>query len=202
MATIREQKDFVRQVYPAAYRLYAEKDSINPLFVTAQAALETGWKIKGTGNNIFGITKGSWTGKTELVLTAEIFNNPGVKFREPERIAGIESTPDGKFRYRVYRQFRSYDSLEECLDDHLNVLRGSGYADAWPYRKDPKEFAIRIVDNAGAKYATDPNYARIMGSVIDTVKLRIKDIQNETPVNTVDHAVFFRLPLQGDRHAQ
>jgi len=196
MATRQEQIDFVKQVYPAAYHLYSRKDSIHPVFVTAQAALETGWKIKGIGNNIFGITKGStWTGKTELVLTVEIFSHPNVKFALPERIVGIEALPTGKYRYRVWRQFRAYDSLEDCLDDHLNVLRGNGYADAWPYRHDPKEFAARIVDHVGAKYATDPNYARTMSAVIDTVRLRIKDIQNEKTVSPVDNAVFFRLQV-------
>ena len=188
MATRKEQIDFIKKVYPAAYNLYASKDSINPVFVTAQAALETGWKIKGIGNNIFGITKGSWTGKTDLVLTTEIFNTKNQTFNAPERIVSIEPTSDGRFRYRVYRLFRSYDTLEDCLDDHLNVLRGTGYADAWPYRKDPKEFARRIVDETGAKYATAPNYASTMSSVIDTVNTRI----NEIKASSATDDIFFR----------
>ena len=56
MATKKEQIEFVRKIYPAAARLY-RSGGVHPLFVTAQAALETGWKIKGVGNNIFGITR-------------------------------------------------------------------------------------------------------------------------------------------------
>ena len=176
MATLTEQKEFIGKVYPAADRLYKERDGIHPSFVTAQAALETGWKIKGIGNNIFGITKGSWTGKTELVLTTEIFNTDTVVFKAPEETVSIERMSDGKFRYRVYRLFRSYDTLDDCLDDHMRVLKGSGYADAWPYRDDPHEFARRISDGVGAKYATAPNYSATMCSVIDTVNKRLKEI--------------------------
>ncbi len=50
------------------------------------------------------------------------------------------------------------------------------YADAWPYRNDAKEYARRLVDNTGAKYATAPNYAAIMASVIDTVANIVKSL--------------------------
>ena len=45
--------DFVAWVYPEAC-----KGEISPVFVTAQAALESGWGKSGIGNNLFGITKG------------------------------------------------------------------------------------------------------------------------------------------------
>jgi len=188
MATKQEQIEFIKLIYPAAYNIYERKDGINPVFVTAQAALETGWKIKGKGNNIFGITKGSWTGKTELLLTTEIFNVANKTFVSPEKVVSVKPIAGGKYEYKVYRLFRSYDSIEECLDDHLQVLRGKGYEDAYIYRKDAKEFARRIVDDKGSKYATDPDYAKTMCSVIDTVNNRIKEIKTS---GTAD-SVFFR----------
>lgn len=64
--------------------------------MTAQAALETGWKIKGVGNNIFGITKGSsWTGPVSLELTTEYFKTPNVKFKAPERVVSVEQVAPG-----------------------------------------------------------------------------------------------------------
>lgn len=165
---------FVTRVYPAAERLY-RAGGVSPLFVTAQAALETGWKIKGIGNNIFGITKGSnWTGPVSLELTTEYFKTPDVKFKAPERVVSVEQVAPGKYKYRVYRYFRNFASLDECLDNHLELLRRPGYADAWPYRDDPKEYARRLVDDTGAKYATAPNYAGIMASVIDRVERIVK----------------------------
>ena len=185
MATKREQIDFIKAVYPAAYNLYVEKDSIHPLFVTAQAALETGWRLNKPGN-LFGITKGSWQGKTQLLLTREVHKSASVKYYSPEEVVSITPVEKG-FEYRVYRLFRVYGNMEDCLSDHMAVLKNKGYADAWSYRKDPKEFAKRISDNVGSKYATDPNYAGVMSSVIDTVQNRIKEIQNEIPASDTDN---------------
>jgi hypothetical protein len=81
MATKSERIEFVKAVYPAAKALWEKQDSIHPVFVTAQAALETGWRIRGASNNIFGITKGSsWTGLTALELTTENFPVPDKRF--------------------------------------------------------------------------------------------------------------------------
>lgn len=170
----KEQIEFVKTIYPAAARLY-RSGGVHPLFVTAQAALETGWKIKGIGNNIFGITKGSgWSGAVSLELTTEYFKTPDVKFKAPERIVSVERVAPNKYRYRVYRLFRNFASLDECLDNHLALLRKPGYADAWPYRDDPKEFARRLVNNTGAKYATAPDYAEVMAAIIDNVAAIVK----------------------------
>jgi flagellar protein FlgJ len=126
---------FIRQVYPAAQRLYESGDGLHPLFVTAQAALETGWKIKTAGNNIFGVTKGaSWTGPVNLLQTVEIFGTPDRQFTPPERTVSVEQFAPDRYRYTVYREFRAYDSLEDSLADHLMLLKGSLYSDAWPYR--------------------------------------------------------------------
>jgi flagellar protein FlgJ len=104
-----------------------------------------------------------------LILTIEYFAGPDVKFNEPERVASVIKIDGGKYRYQVYRLFRVYDSIAACLEDHLSILRKPMYADAWPYRNDAKEYARRIVDDTGAKYATAPNYASLMASVIDSV---------------------------------
>ena len=103
----KEQIEFVKKVYPAAARL-AEAGGVNPLFVTAQAALETGWKIRGIGNNIFGITKGSWTGPVSLELTTEYFKTPTVTFKAPERVVSVDQVAPDRYKYRVYRLFRVY----------------------------------------------------------------------------------------------
>jgi flagellar protein FlgJ len=159
--------EFVRQVYPAAQRLYESGDGLHPLFVTAQAALETGWKIKATGNNIFGITKGaSWTGATNLLPTTEIFGTPDKQFTPPEKVVSVEQIAPDKYRYRVYRLFRAYDSPEDSLSDHLALLKGSLYRNAWPYRHDSREYARQIAP----VYATSPDYANTLVAVIDTVE--------------------------------
>lgn len=179
MATKKEQIEFVKQIYPAAKKMYDSDPNaaIHPLFVTAQAALETGWKIRGINNNIFGITIGSsWKGRMQLVETTEIFSTPDKKFAPPEEVLSVVPLKDGKWKYKVRRYFRVYNSLEECLKDHLALLKKPMYADAWVYRNEPIEYAKRLVDDTGAKYATDPDYASVMASMIKQVDKIVKDI--------------------------
>jgi flagellar protein FlgJ len=180
MATKTEQKEFVKAIYPAAKALWENQDSIHPLFVTAQAALETGWKLKGADgtNNIFGITKGStWKGETKLCRTTESFTVPDKKFYAPEWVVNVEKISENRYKYLLWRLFRVYRNMEECLNDHLAVLRKSAYADAWPYRNDPKEYARRISDHVGARYATAENYASAMISTINSVEKLIKELK-------------------------
>lgn len=174
MATKNERIEFVRKIYPAAARLY-RAGGVHPLFVTAQAALETGWKIKGIGNNIFGITKGSsWTGPVSLELTTEYFRTPDVKFKAPERVVSVEQVAPGKYKYRVYRYFRNFASVDECLDNHLELLRKP----AMPMRG--RTATIRKNSHgtwwtAPGKYATAPGLCRGNASMIDNVARIVKE---------------------------
>ena len=163
--------EFVKWLYPSA-----KLGDINPVFTITQAALETGWgKTKIGEYNLFGVTKGSsWKGDTILVLTTEVFDTADRKFFPPEKIVSMKMLIIKgmiRYEYKVYRLFRKYKSLSEALADHQRILQLPGYADAWPYRKSAVEYAKRICDNKGSKYATDPNYLKSMLSII-------KDVQN------------------------
>ena len=162
--------DFVAWIYPQAKKL----GEIDPLFVTAQAALESGWGSSAIGNNLFGITKGSsWNGAVRLVTTTEYFSRPDVTFNAPEEVLEVVQVGERKYKYKVKRFFRDYDTVGDCLNDHLLVLRKKGYADAWPYRHDAGEYLRRIVDSVGSKYATDPNYVETMLKIIEMVKSQV-----------------------------
>ena len=78
-----------------------------------------------------------------------------------------------KYKYKVKRFFRDYDTVGDCLNDHFRILRKKGYADAWPYRHDAREYLRRIVDSVGSKYATDPNYVETMQKIIEMVKSQV-----------------------------
>lgn len=160
---------FARTVYAAA--LCAT--DIAPEFVTAQAILESGWGKSRVGRyNLFGITRGTgWTGKTVLVLTHEYFPTPNRRFSPPERVVSIAKckTP-GRYYYTVWRLFKDFDSLEACLAEHTRLLRKPGFADAWPFRHDAEEFARRICDNQGLKYATSPIYQQQLLQMIKIVR--------------------------------
>lgn len=166
-----EAIDFVKKIYPIALEI----KEINAKFITAQAALESGWGKYAIGNNLFGITKGSWQGKTQLVKTTEYFATPDKKFTLPEKVVSVEKVGD-RYKYTVYRLFRDYDSIKDCLIDHLAILKKDGYKDAWEYRHDPYKFAEKIVDSVGAKYATAPDYAKTMHDMIRSVEKRLKQL--------------------------
>lgn len=167
MATVKQQ-NFCRMVYEAAKRL----GEINPTFVAAQACLESSWGERTIGKyNCFGITKGTgWKGKVILSPTTEIFSSNAVKFTYPERVTKITPIGGGKYRYSCYRYFKDFESMEQCLEEHLRLFKKPGYKDAWPYRKDAREFAKRIADNVGCKYATAPTYYKTMCAMIASVE--------------------------------
>ena len=168
MATAAQCK-FAREVYEAAKK----GTDIAPEFVAAQAILESGWGKSKIGRfNLFGVTKGSsWDGATVLVRTHEYFNTPDRKFTLPEKVIAVAySKTKKKYYYTVDRLFRDYDSLADCLADHTRILQKPGYADAWPYRHDAEEFARRIADNVGCKYATDPFYINSITKLIRQVR--------------------------------
>lgn len=165
-------KEFVKWIYPQAEKM----GEINPVFVTAQAALESGWGKSAIGNNLFGITKGSsWKGAVQLVTTTEYFSRPDVSFKAPEKVLQVVRLSDRRYKYSVKRLFRDYDSVSECLSDHLSILGQPGFADAWPYRNDPKEYVRRLVDNIGPKYATAPNYVETMDKMFLMVEKAVKE---------------------------
>lgn len=86
-----KEAEFVRRIYPAAQCLYETRNGLHPLFVTVQAASETGWKIKTASNNIFGVTKGeSWMGPVNRLQTVEIFSTPDKKSVPPEKMISVE----------------------------------------------------------------------------------------------------------------
>lgn len=164
--------DFVKWIYPQAKAM----NEIDPVFVTAQAALESGWGKSAIGNNLFGITKGSsWSGAVQLVNTTEYFSRPDVTFKAPEKVMAVTKVNDKRYKYSVKRLFRDYDTVSDCLADHLVILKKSGYADAWPYRNDARQFVRRIVDNIGSKYATAPNYVELMDKIFVMVEKAIKE---------------------------
>ena len=172
MATAAQCK-FAREVYAAAKAC----TDIAPEFVTAQAILESGWGRSKIGKyNLFGVTRGSsWTGNTVLVRTHEYFATANRMFIHPEKVIAVAySKTKKKYLYTVDRLFRDYDSLADCLADHTRILQKPGYADAWPYRHDAEEFARRLADCTGCKYATDPFYGNTITKLIRQVRGIVK----------------------------
>jgi flagellar protein FlgJ len=120
-------------------------------FILGQAALESGWgkrDIKyadgSTSHNLFGIkATGNWKGATVDAVTTEY-------------VGGVAR--------KVTEKFRAYSSYAESFADYAKLLTTSPrYAKTLSAGTDANAFANNLQQ---AGYATDPNYARKLASVI------------------------------------
>ena len=144
-----DSDEFVATMLPMAEQA-AKRIGIDPRYLVAQAALETGWGKSvmrnsdgSSSHNLFGIkATGSWQGEQARAITSE--------FR------------DGQF-VKETAAFRSYDSYQDSFHDLVSLLQSnSRYQDALDSADNPEQFA-RELQKAG--YATDPGYARKIISI-------------------------------------
>ena len=135
--------EFAAAMLPMAEKA-AARLGVDPHYLVAQAALETGWGksiIRGrdgsSSHNLFGIkTHGQWQGGSANVLTSEY--RDGV--RQQERAT-----------------FRSYESYEQSFDDYVDFLQSNGRYQQALARTGNADAFFRELQQAG--YATDPRYA-------------------------------------------
>ena len=147
--SFKSAKEFMETMLPMAEKA-AAKLGVDPTYLVAQAALETGWGksiIKqGDGSssyNLFGIkTHNTWSGDSARVMTTEYQNGKPVK---------------------EAASFRSYESFAHSFDDYVSFLQSNGrYDKALSSTANPEQFA-RELQKAG--YATDPQYARKVSQI-------------------------------------
>ena len=146
------------------------KTGIDFRFILAQSALETGWGDKVVGNMMFGVkaSKNTPDNKKQLITTIEVLSEINNNFPE---VISIEKRRDGKYTHIVKDWFRKYDTPEESFTDHANFFfDNKRYERALDFKHDPYSFAEEI---AKAGYATDPNYANTLKSVIKSVERRL-----------------------------
>lgn len=144
-----DSDEFVATMLPMAEQA-AKRIGIDPRYLVAQAALETGWGKSvmrntdgSSSHNLFGIkATGNWQGEQARAITSE--------FR------------DGQF-VKETAAFRSYDSYQDSFHDLVSLLQSnSRYQDALDSADNPEQFA-RELQKAG--YATDPGYAKKIISI-------------------------------------
>lgn len=148
-------REFIRALWPHARRAAAALD-VPAEGILAQAALETGWgkhvmqQPDGRSSfNLFGIkADGRWQGEQVIKPTLEF--RDGVM--QPERAA-----------------FRAYDSLAEGVTDYARFLQDQPrYREA--LQAESGEAFARALQQAG--YATDPDYARKIGAIMNRSDFR------------------------------
>lgn len=161
-------KEFVSTYLPFA-KITEQKSGISALAVLAQAALESGWGKHAPGNMFFGVkdTDGV-NGNEQLITTTEYSKRQDLKF--PQVISVIPVTIKGEkfFKYTVKDYFRKYNTPDECFTDHaMFFIKNKRYATALTVKNDPLKFIDEI---AKAGYATAPDYAPILKSMVQTIQ--------------------------------
>jgi len=160
-------KEFVAKFLQFA-RQTEEKTGISALFTLAQAALESGWGASVPGNMFFGIKAGA-NDNRQLLRTTEVLKNPDVKFPE---VISVKKRTDGRYDYVVKDWFRKYDTPEGSFTDHAGFFFAyNRYSKALEVKHDAYAFADAIAE---AGYATAPNYAATLKSVIQTIERNLQ----------------------------
>jgi len=134
---------FIQQLAPLAEST-AAKMGLQPLWLLAQAALESGWGRSTprlasgqSSHNLFGIKAHGWKGASTAAITTEYQNGKAIK---------------------QTAQFRAYPSFAHSFDDYLNFLQNNPrYQKALQWVNHPEQF-INALQQAG--YASDPHYAQ------------------------------------------
>ncbi|MBJ9826706.1 flagellar assembly peptidoglycan hydrolase FlgJ [Citrobacter koseri] len=148
-----DSKDFLAQLSLPA-RLASEQSGVPHHLILAQAALESGWgqrQIRRENGepsfNLFGIKASSnWKGPVTEITTTEYENGEAKK---------------------VKARFRVYSSYLEALSDYVGLLtRNPRYAAVTAASTAAQ--GAQALQNAG--YATDPDYARKLTSMIQQLK--------------------------------
>lgn len=148
-------KEFVSRVWPHAVEA-SRTTGIPPQFLVAHAALESNWgrneprRADGSpSHNLFGIKAGkSWQGEAVTASTTEFSGGQAQRVREP---------------------FRAYASYADSFRDYASLLRNNPRYSTVIGSQDGTEFAKRLQQ---AGYATDPQYASKLASIINGPTLR------------------------------
>jgi flagellar protein FlgJ len=152
---VNAQQGFVDRMLPFAMQA-SRASGVPPQLMLGQAALESGWgkreiRMADGGNsfNLFGIkASGGWDGKVAEVMTTEYRN--GVAYKQVEK-------------------FRAYSSYAEAFQDYASLIGNNPrYAEVLQQGADVGRMA-QAMQRAG--YATDPNYADKLASVMSRIGL-------------------------------
>lgn len=167
-----DPKDFVNTYLPYAKET-EQKTGISAIAILAQAAVESGWGTAAPGNMFFGVkvAPGATPANEQLLTTTEYSRRADLKFPVVLSVTPVVMNGVKMFKYKVKDYFRKYATPEESFTDHASFfLNNSRYTAALAVKQDPVAF-INAIAKAG--YATDPNYAKTLDTVVKMIEEHI-----------------------------
>jgi flagellum-specific peptidoglycan hydrolase FlgJ len=145
-----QKKAFITLILPTVTKLSANIGV--PLdFMIAQLCLETG----------FGASQ----------LFKKYFNAGGIKAVKGQKFVSLLTTECDKNKVckKVYQNFAVYENIQNGLIAHSKILTNRYFKKYANKTTDPKKYA-ELLQSGQPKYATAPNYVKVISSVIDEVK--------------------------------
>lgn len=153
MATKEQVKSFIDMIAPIAQNLCKTREKwILPSACIAQACCESAYgtsRAMAGANGLFGFKVGrgvrygdAWKGKSYNTKTKEFYGQY-VSIRD---------------------NFRAYDTVDEAVEDYMDLLCSLSRYNAAVCETDPKK-CITAIKNGG--YATSPTYINTIMSIID-----------------------------------
>lgn len=157
MATKEQVNNFINMIAPIAQNLCKTREKwILPSVCIAQACCESAYgtsKAMAGANGLFGFKVGrgvrygnAWKGKSYNTKTKEFYGQY-VSIRD---------------------NFRAYDTVEEAVEDYMDLLCSLSRYNAAVCETDPKK-CITAIKNGG--YATSPTYINTIMSIISRYNL-------------------------------
>lgn len=155
---------FLKKYLPYALDVQ-RRYGVPALLALAQHILEGGRENKNKGHNLFGIKPWKGSKNTQVQRTWEVHDSPNVKY---PTIYKLEKYAPGGWRYEVDQSFEWYSSEADAYDGYGRFLRAQPrYRPAFAAGLDEVAFARAL---AGAKYATDPEYAKKLVELMAQLK--------------------------------
>lgn len=167
-------EEFVQTLAPIVERAVGRL-GVDPRYVMAQAALETGW-----GRSIPADDAGDSS-----------FNLFGIKARGGQPSVDVMTHEYiGGHRVNMVDSFRAYDSFEQSVEDYVAFLKTQPrYAEALDNAHDGERYAESL---QAAGYATDPNYASKLKRIANGPMMT--SWTAESPQSGPNQAVFNQAP--------
>ena len=162
-ALFEHASEFIETLMPFAKQA-AEKLSVDPRLLIAQAALETGWgkfvmhdAAGNPGFNLFGIKAGnSWQGDSIQIETLEV---------EKQQFKKVSAS------------FRKYKDLAESFSDYVNFIADNPrYREAVQAASQADQYVEQLQSSG---YATDPNYASKIMRIFNTEALQKLELDSD-----------------------